>query len=227
MSELLLAANLLLWIGFIVLLVVVFALVRQVGILFERIAPAGALGVASRLGAGDAAPAMRLTALGGDAVDLGTSRLGTSRADGLATLLLFVAPDCPICKHLLPVAKAVARRHRMRVVYASAGAELQVQEEFVATQGLPRDSYVVSDGLGLAFGVAKLPFAALLSADGRIAALGLVNTREHLESLVEAERTGVASIQEFAARKAGEMVQQEGDEMDTTTVHKVPGAVRR
>ena len=222
MSELLLAANLLLWIGFIVLLVVVFALVRQVGILFERIAPAGALGVASRLGAGDAAPAMRLTALGGDAVDL-----GTSRADGLLTLLLFVAPDCPICKHLLPVAKAVARRHRMRVVYASAGAELQVQEEFVATQGLPRDSYVVSDGLGLAFGVAKLPFAALLSADGRIAALGLVNTREHLESLVEAERTGVASIQEFAARKAGEMVQQEGDEMDTTTVHEVPGAVRR
>ena len=34
MSELLLAAHLLLWIGFIVLLVVVFALVRQVGILF-------------------------------------------------------------------------------------------------------------------------------------------------------------------------------------------------
>ena len=222
MSEVLLAAHLLLWIGFIVLLVVVFALVRQVGILFERIAPAGALGVASRLGAGDAAPAMRLTALGGDAVDL-----GTSRADGLLTLLLFVAPDCPICKHLLPVAKAVARRHRMRVVYASAGAELQAQEEFVATQGLPRDSYVVSDGLGLAFGVAKLPFAAVLSADGRIAALGLVNTREHLESLVEAERTGVASIQEFAARKAGEMVQQQGDEMDTTTVHEVPGAVRR
>ena len=222
MSEVLLAAHLLLWIGFIVLLVVVFALVRQVGILFERIAPAGALGVASRLGAGDAAPAMRLTALGGDAVDL-----GTPRADGLVTLLLFVAPDCPICKHLLPVAKAVARRHRMRVVYASAGAELQAQEEFVATQGLPRDSYVVSDGLGLAFGVAKLPFAAVLSADGRIAALGLVNTREHLESLVEAERTGVASIQEFAARKAGEMVQQQGDEMDTTTVHEVPGAVRR
>ena len=222
MSEVLLAAHLLLWIGFIVLLVVVFALVRQIGILFERIAPAGALGVASRLGAGDAAPAMRLTALGGDAVDL-----GTARADGLVTLLLFVAPDCPICKHLLPVAKAVARRHRMRVVYASAGVELQAQEEFVATQGLPRDSYVVSDGLGLAFGVAKLPFAALLSADGRIAALGLVNTREHLESLVEAERTGVASIQEFAARKAGEMVQQKGDEMDTTTVHEVPGAVRR
>ena len=222
MSEVLLAAHLLLWIGFIVLLVVVFALVRQIGILFERIAPAGALGVASRLGAGDAAPAMRLTALGGDAVDL-----GTSRADGLVTLLLFVAPDCPICKHLLPVAKAVARRHRMRVVYASAGAELQAQEKFVATQRLPRDSYVVSDGLGLAFGVAKLPFAALLSADGRIAALGLVNTREHLESLVEAERTGVASIQEFAARKAGEMVPQKGDEMDTTTVHEEPGAVRR
>ena len=195
---------------------------RQIGILFERIAPAGALDVASRLGAGDAAPAMRLTALGGDAVDL-----GTPRADGLATLLLFVAPDCPICKHLLPVAKAVARRHRMRVVYASAGGELQAQEEFVATQRLPRDSYVVSDGLGLAFGVAKLPFAALLSADGRIAALGLVNTREHLESLVESERTGVASIQEFAARKAGEMVQQQGDGMDTATVHEVPGAVRR
>lgn len=214
MSEALLVGHVLLWVGFIVLLVVVFALVRQIGILFERVSPAGALGIGASLWAGDPAPAVPLVALSGEAVDL-----ASTRSDGLATLLLFVAPNCPICKHLLPMAKLLTRqRRRMRVVYASGGTDMQAQEEFVAAQGLPRESYVVSDALGLAFGVSKLPFAALVSADGRIAALGLVNTREHLESLLEAERAGVASIQEFAARRSanaiadapGGMVEQEG-----------------
>jgi hypothetical protein len=34
-----------------------------------------------------------------------------------------------------------------------------------------------------------------------VRARGLVNTREHLESLLEAREQGVASIQEFLARR--------------------------
>jgi methylamine dehydrogenase accessory protein MauD len=58
---------------------------------------------------------------------------------------------------------------------------------------------VVSTDLGLAYQVGRLPHAVLIDAAGVIRARGLVNTREHLESLFEAQARGVASIQEFVA----------------------------
>ena len=42
-----------------------------------------------------------------------------------------------------------------------------------------------------------LPHGALVDAEGRVAASGLVNSREHLESLIEAKQQGVGSIQEY------------------------------
>lgn len=215
MSEPMFLSHVLLWTGFLVLLVIVLALLRQVGVLFERVAPAGALAVGSRLAAGDTAPVRRLVALSGEAVDV-----GSPRSDGLATLLLFVAPSCPVCRHLLPIAKAMAR---VRIIYASAGDDVQAHEAFVAAHALPRNSYVVSNELGIAFGAAKLPFAALIGADGRIPALGLVNTREHLESLFEAARMGVPSVQAFMARPApvemrDKEAQQMGGGMDAAVV---------
>jgi methylamine dehydrogenase accessory protein MauD len=49
--------------------------------------------------------------------------------------------------------------------------------------------------------VAKLPYAVLIDTAGVIRAKGLVNTREHLESLFEASERGVASIQELRERE--------------------------
>ena len=154
--------------------------------------------------------------------------MGSPRSDGLATLLLFVAPSCPICKHLLPVARAMAKqRDRVRVVYASAGEDMQAQEGFVAAARLPRDSYVVSDALGLAFGAAKLPFAALIAPDGRVVSLGLVNTREHLESLFEAQRLGVGSLQEYVSQHSPATASEEaldvGVEPGAGAPQPVPG----
>ena len=56
MLEALIVSNLLLWIIVVVLGVMVFALVRQIGVLYERVAPAGALMVNQTLRPGDAAP---------------------------------------------------------------------------------------------------------------------------------------------------------------------------
>lgn len=221
MPDFMVVSHVLLWVGFFTLLATVFALLRQVGVLFERVAPAGALAIGSQLEAGDAAPTMRLTALSGKVLDVGAHRL-----DGVTTLLLFVSPNCPICEHLLPVAKSIARRRsRVRVVYASAGEDVQAQERFVAAVGLPRDTYVISDALGMAFGAAKLPFAALITPDARIASLGLVNTREHLESLFEARRLGVASLQDYMSRHASATspALEAGVDADTVTPQPVAG----
>jgi hypothetical protein len=44
----------------------------------------------------------------------------------------------------------------------------------------------------------------LLDEEGRVASLGLINSREHLESLFEAKEHGVASIQDYLARRQKE-----------------------
>ena len=61
--------------------------------------------------------------------------------------------------------------------------------------------YVVSAPLGRSYQVNRLPYAALLDQAGILRARGLVNSREHLESLFEAQRLGVASLQEYFERR--------------------------
>ena len=45
--------------------------------------------------------------------------------------------------------------------------------------------------------VSKLPFAVLIDANGTLQSKGLVNTREHLESLIESMDLGIATVQEY------------------------------
>jgi methylamine dehydrogenase accessory protein MauD len=186
-------SNAVLWVLVLVLAAVVLALVRQVGVLHERIAPAGALMLNRGPTVGEPAPVLEVADLDGHAL-----RLGSAREDGRSTLLLFVSPSCPVCKSLLPAVKSSRRDERgwMDVVLASDG-DAREQREFVRAQGLDGVPYVVSAALGLAYQVGRLPFAALLDEHGILRARGLVNSREHLESLFEAKRLGVASLQEY------------------------------
>jgi len=191
-------SNVALWILLLVLSAVVLALVRQVGVLHERIAPAGALMLNRGLVVGEPAPALEVADLEGR-----THRPGAVRPDGRSTLLLFVSPTCPVCKSLLPAVKSARKDERgwMDVILASDGDSAE-QREFVRSQGLDGIPYVVSAALGLAYQVSRLPFAALLDEQGILRARGLVNSREHLESLFEAKRLGVASLQEYFSSAA-------------------------
>jgi methylamine dehydrogenase accessory protein MauD len=186
-------SNVVLWVLVLGLSVAVLALVRQVGVLHERIAPAGALMLNRGLMVGEPAPILEISDLEGR-----VHRVGDVRADGRSTLLLFVSPTCPVCKSLLPAVKSSRRDERgwLDVILASDGDEA-AQREFVRAQGLEATPYVVSAPLGLAYQVSRLPFAALLDERGILRARGLVNSREHLESLFEAKRLGVASLQEY------------------------------
>ena len=70
--------------------------------------------------------------------------------------------------------------------------------------------FVNSPQVGMAFQVGKLPYAVLIDAQGIIRAKGLVNNREHLESLMVAEETGFDTIQAYlAARRLAERDQNE------------------
>jgi methylamine dehydrogenase accessory protein MauD len=191
-------SNIVLWVIVLGLLLVVLALVRQLGVLHERIAPAGALMINRGLTIGERAPMIDVETLDGHPL-----RIGEPRQDARSTLLVFVSPTCPVCKSLLPVVKSGRRQERdwLDLILASDG-EREQQQRFVAEQGLEEIPYVVSTPLGLSYQVNRLPFAALIDAAGVLRARGLVNSREHLESLFEAQRLGVGSLQDYFAGHA-------------------------
>lgn len=191
--ELLVISNILLWIAVLAMAAVIYALVRQIGILYERVAPAGALAMNRKLEPGMAAPAVAVRTLQGQDITVG--EVGGRRR---AQLLFFLAPDCPVCKGLLPALKAAARSEAewLDVILASDGASLDHQG-LVRDNGLEHFPYVLSEALGIRYGVAKLPYAVLIDETGAIAALGIVNSREHLDSLFEAKERKLASIQDY------------------------------
>ena len=191
MTEALLVAVVVLWIVVLVLLAAVFALSRQVGILYERVAPVGALIIDSGPKVGEASPQFELAALDGSKVPVGHPAAAN-------TLLFFLSPTCPVCKKLLPILRAIARdqKEKLRIVLASDG-DRPAHEKFYRDAKLAPFPYVLSLDLGLAFKVGKLPYAVLIDAAGKVSAKGLVNSREQVESLFNAQELGVASAQEF------------------------------
>jgi methylamine dehydrogenase accessory protein MauD len=196
MVDALIVSNLVLWVAVLALAAVVFALVRQIGVLHERIAPAGALMVRGGPTPGEPAPVVEVADWSGR-----PQRIGGPSGEGALTLLFFVSPTCPVCKALLPALASIGRSEgpELRIVIASDGVRGE-HEAFVAEHRLERWSYVLSPDLGLLYRVAKLPYAVLIDAEGVVRAAGLVNTREHLESLFEAHALGAASIQEHLGR---------------------------
>lgn len=200
MLEALVVSNVLLWLLVLVLAAVVAALVRQVGILHERVAPAGALVGREGPRVGAPAPQLVIADWNGHPV-----HLGGEAADGRATLIAFVSPSCPVCKTMLEILDAVMRReqHRVRLLFASDGPR-EEHEAFVREQRLAERGYLLSSELGLVYQVGKLPYAVLIDGAGVLRAKGLINTREHVESLFEAMDRGVGSVQEFIAAQRGD-----------------------
>lgn len=193
--EALLVSNIVLWIVVLGLGLMVFGLVRQIGVLHERVAPMGALVTDRGPEVGEMAPRITVNDIHGRPVEF-----GVPQAQGRMRLLLFVSPTCPVCKKLLPIAKSFAAGERLDVVLVGDG-EISEQRRMIEEHALEALTYVNSPQVGMAFQVGKLPYAVLIDEEGVLRAKGLVNSREHLESLVIAKETGYGSIQAYLKAK--------------------------
>jgi len=205
MPQALLVSNLVLWVLTAVLAAAVALLARELGSLYRRLPAVGALMI-------DRGPAIGTLAPGFDVEAHGSGKvaIGGPSVDGRSTLLLFVGPTCPVCRKLLPIVPSLARAEnswlRMIVVsdgqhHSHAAAAARLAERDVA--------YVLSEPVGRAYAIGRLPYAVLIDEAGRVRAKGLVNSREHLESLFEAKERGVGSLQEFM-RGSERPIQPEG-----------------
>ncbi len=197
METTLVISNMMLWILVLILAAMVFALVRQIGILYERVAPAGALMAGSGLKTGEEIPVFELETLDGRAI-----RIGGKSGNGKSTLLFFLSPACPVCETLIPSLTAMRKSETswLEIVFASDGDEKE-HRQWLQESKLESWPYILSRQLGVTMQVAQLPFAALIDENGILCARGLVNTREHIESLFEAREQGVASIQEYLKKQ--------------------------
>ena len=198
MSEALVVSQILLWGCVIALGLLCLALARQIGVLHERIAPAGALSINQHLKVGSKAPVLTLPDIDGQNISV-----GESSDSGRSSLLFFISPDCPICKKLLPIVRSakMAERNWIDVLLASDGGEVIEHRGLQKSFGFEDTPYLLSEGLGKAYGVSKLPYAVLIDENGNIASMGMVNSREHIESLFEAKERRVASLQDFVRQR--------------------------
>lgn len=193
MIDVLLASQALSWVVTLGLIVVVAALVRQIGVLHERTAPMGALITDAGIKVGDRSPEMEVQNLAGAPWRIGA-------VGDKSTLLFFVSPTCPVCKKLLPILRSIAGAERpwLQLVLASDG-EMPEHQAFRHKAGLLDYPYLLSHDLGMRFRVSKLPYAVLIGADGLVKAKGLVNSREQIESLFTAQELGVGSVQQYVS----------------------------
>lgn len=178
----------------LILVLAMFALARQIGVLHTRLAPAGALMTTAGPKVGQPAPILSVPDLKGDSITIGGVRK-------LPQLVLFVSPTCPICKELVPTAKSMAKSEKLSLVFGSDGGQVKKHSDYVSKMKLEAYPYIVSLELGMKFEVGKLPYAVLIDEQGVLRSKGLVNSREHLESLVDSMRSGYESIQDYLVKE--------------------------
>ncbi len=179
------------WLVILALVIALLAVARQVGVLHIRVAPAGALTPAGGPSVGAQSSAVPAVTLEGADVFVGGPAPGS-----VLRLLMFVSASCPLCKNLIPMAKSFARDERVQLIFVGDD-DAQVQRDMIARHGLTGYQFINGPDVGQAYQVGKLPFAVLLDADGVILSKGLVNSREHLESLIVAHEMGVRSVQDY------------------------------
>lgn len=187
----LIISQILSWVIIAGLIVALIALARQVGVLHIRVAPAGALATSGGPAVGSISRPIAAQTLDGADVMVG------GHAHGVALrLLLFVSAQCPLCKAVIPMATSFARVERVQLTFVGDD-DIAAQRAMIAQHGLDGHDFINGPEVGQAFAVAKLPYAVLLGEDGAILSKGLVNSREHLESLVIAHEMGIGTVQDY------------------------------
>ncbi|MEO0411241.1 MAG: hypothetical protein AAF221_05290 [Pseudomonadota bacterium] len=191
--------------GIIMQAAIILGLALLIAVLTQRVRrlsailpPAGALVLSGGPAAGERLPKLAISMLDGATCDLG----GVPTHDK-QKLLFFFSPTCPISKAMLPIVKSYAVDYD--VIFATDGdGSSDSHKAFASTHQLDTDHYCVSELLGRSYGIGRVPQAVLLSTDGTIAARGLVNNREHVDSLINAAETATPTIQSYLVANQAE-----------------------
>jgi methylamine dehydrogenase accessory protein MauD len=170
------ASYIALWLLVIVLCLLLLSLARQVGTLHLRLGPRGALELDEEgPPLGEAVPPAETSDRDGHPVTIG--------GPGAPQLLLFVSPECPICREVAPSLPVVARVGALTPYLISDSEEPTAAHEYAS---LGRGSPVIpGPDIARTYRVPGTPYALILDRLGVVRAKGTVNNLEQMEGLVD------------------------------------------
>jgi methylamine dehydrogenase accessory protein MauD len=184
---------LVLWLLVIVLCVVVVALARQIGTLYLRLGPRGALEMDDEgPPLGEAPQPLEGSDGDGRPVHIG--------GPGDAQLLMFVSPGCHVCDQVLPSLPVVAHDARLSPIVIT-DADPEETALVFATKAVAAP---VVAGIEIAqhYEVPGTPYVVVLDDMGVVRAKGTVNNLEQMEGLVTTARKRMSGADEHQQRRA-------------------------
>lgn len=192
MSGIWLVSYLALWLLALLLLLAVFTMARQIGLLHTRLGPSGARMTNAGPEIGDMAPQLTVLDLDGQEMLLGGLR-------ERPLLMLFITSACTTCVSLAPSIRALwnSDRRNLDVLLVSLFSTGEAAREFARRYKLAPIPCTTSEVVGFDYKVLAPPYGILVDVDGVVRAKGIVNNNEHLESLVNVLELGHPSMQDW------------------------------
>jgi methylamine dehydrogenase accessory protein MauD len=169
----------LLWLLTILLIAAFIILGRQLAILYERIPPRGARITNAGLKIGSVMKSIRVSDVDEHVFDI------PSTNESL-TLLIFVSPNCNVCKDIAPAIRSLwlERRGSMSLFIATRGGDVNELRSFGRQYKLDHIPMFVSPELVAHAEIEATPYVLLLDGQGVVRSKGLVNNRGDVESVL-------------------------------------------
>ena len=198
MSSMWLGSYIVLWFLVILLSFAFLALSRQIGLLYGRLPEVGA-----RMQSPGPELGQKLEPTAG--LDLWGRNVEFPSPDGKHTLLSFAAPGCSMCAQVLPGLSALAKQEKknLNVVIVGINGDQESNRAYAEHHKITHIPYIVWEGFAARLRLQNAPYAVLLDDLGIVRAKGLVNNREHLDSLLNAADTGYESIDHYSKVTVG------------------------
>jgi methylamine dehydrogenase accessory protein MauD len=171
-------------IQFIILIglaVVVLSLARQVGILHERLSPAGMQRSRNEIQPGEVVPTLSLAAVSGVQAEFA----------GKQSALLFTSAECPICRSVLPAFEEAVNGSGFVSYWVTDGmpgpsGAVPDYHQYAADNRLDEDRLLVSQELALTLGVQQIPALVLIDSEQKLIARELLKGPRQVASLFAA-----------------------------------------
>jgi methylamine dehydrogenase accessory protein MauD len=181
-----------LWAVVLLLSLAILVMTRQIALLHSRILPAGAK-------AGKAGPKVgeKIEPFQGE--DIYSNKVAVPASQEKATLLLFISDGCAVCGQIAPAVNALARQEKdvVDVVLASFNGDAPSNRAYAQKIGLAHFPFFVSKDFAYSNAVFTAPYALMIDREGTVRSKGVVNTKEHLDSLLNVLDVGFANREEF------------------------------
>ena len=192
MDTIWLISYLVLWSIVILMALAVILLARQVSLLYRRLGAPPARMENEGPDIGTVPEPSEALSLDGARIDVGGPRRR-------AQLLVFVSTNCTTCDALTPAIRTVWRRerHNVDVLTVCMTPDESLARSFINRNKLHEVPCIVAGGLSKQYQIFSPPYGVLLNAEGSVAAKGVVNHLDHLESLLHAGETGHPTVESY------------------------------